>query len=247
MSTKPAAIIIGVGEERGIGAALSQRFASEGYYVYVAGRTPEKLDRIVRNIQLSGGHAEAVTVDVTREDQIIALFQHAFSEKDTHKAPELVVFNVGNNRKIDFLKLKAHEIEAFWRSGCMAGFIVGREAVRRMLPLQRGTVVFTGASSSMRGKPGYAHFSAAKSGLRMLSQSMAREFGPAGIHVAHVIIDGGINGEQMRIDAPERMPVTEKNKLLELEPIADAFWFIHNQPPSAWTQEIDLRPSKELF
>jgi NAD(P)-dependent dehydrogenase (short-subunit alcohol dehydrogenase family) len=124
---------------------------------------------------------------------------------------------------------------------------VGREAARRLAPLGRGTVLFTGASGSLRGKPGFAHFAAAKAGLRMISQSMAREFGPLGIHVAHVVIDGGINGDRLRNSRPEIVRERGEDGLLGVDAIADTFWHIHKQPRSAWAQEIDLRPYKETF
>jgi NAD(P)-dependent dehydrogenase (short-subunit alcohol dehydrogenase family) len=116
-----------------------------------------------------------------------------------------------------------------------------------MVPLGRGTVIFTGASASLRGRPNYAHFAAAKAGLRMISQSMAREYGPLGVHVAHVIVDGGINGERLRKAWPEAVAQRGEDGLLDIAAIAETFWQIHSQPRSAWTQEVDLRPYKESF
>jgi NAD(P)-dependent dehydrogenase (short-subunit alcohol dehydrogenase family) len=137
--------------------------------------------------------------------------------------------------------------EDFWRIGCFGGFLVGREAARRLVPLGRGTVLFTGASGSLRGKPGFAQFAAAKAGLRMLAQSMAREFGPQGIHVAHVVIDGGINGERLRRSRPEMVEERGEDGLLGVDAIAETYWHLHRQARSAWAQEIDLRPYKESF
>jgi NAD(P)-dependent dehydrogenase (short-subunit alcohol dehydrogenase family) len=137
--------------------------------------------------------------------------------------------------------------EDFWRVCCFGGFLVGREAARNLVPLGRGTILFTGASGSMRGKPGFAHFAAAKAGLRMLSQSMARDYGPMGIHVAHAIIDGGINGDRLRRGRPEVISERGEDGLLGIEAIAEAYWHLHRQPKTAWTQEIDLRPYKEPF
>ena len=162
-----------------------------------------------------------------------------------HDPADLVVFNAGNNQRIDFRQLTAAQFEDFWRIGCFGGFLVGREAARRLAPLGRGTVIFTGASASLRGKPDFAHFAAAKAGLRMISQSMAREYGPLGIHVAHVVVDGGINGDCLL----KRMPTLIKDRgedgLLGIDAIADTFWHIHQQQRSAWSQEVDLRPYKE--
>ena len=131
--------------------------------------------------------------------------------------------------------------------GCFAGFLVGREAARRLVPLGRGTVIFTGASASLRGKSGYAHFAAAKAGLRMIAQSMAREYGPQGLHIAHVVIDGGINGHRLRSRVPEVIRQRGEDGLLSIDAIAETYWQIHCQPPSAWTHETDLRPLKEPF
>jgi len=247
MTKKRTSLVIGVGAEQGLGAALCRRFASEGFHVYAVGRTLSKLKQVVKAIEGQGGSAEAIQTDVSSESEIVALFNYVCSESSRYLTPELVVFNVGNNRRIDFLSLTVEEIEEFWRSGSLAGFIVGREAIRHMLPDNKGTVIFTGASSSLRGKPGYAHFSAAKAGLRMLSQSMAREFGPAGIHIAHVIVDGGIDGELMKVAEPQRYDKMGTNALLIPDEISEVFLFLHHQPRSAWTQEIDLRPSQEPF
>jgi len=246
MST-PSAIVIGVGAQRGLGAALCRRFAAEGYHVLVAGRTPEKIEQVVRSIIETGGSAEAVPTDTTREADVVRLFDRAVSQPAGREPADLVVFNAGNNRRIDFREISAELFEEFWRVGCFGGFLVGREAARRLVPLGRGTVIFTRASASLRGKPGFAQFAAAKTGLRMIAQSMAREYGPHGIHVAHVVIDGGIDGERLRSRRPESIKQRGEDGLLNIDAIAEAYWQIHRQRPSAWTQEIDLRPFKEAF
>jgi NAD(P)-dependent dehydrogenase (short-subunit alcohol dehydrogenase family) len=246
MSTQTA-VVVGVGAERGLGAALCRRFAAEGYHVLAAGRTPEKIAQVMRTISDKGGSAEPVAVDTTREEDVVRLFDWAMSPGDDRDPADLVVFNAGNNQRIDFRDLRADQFEQFWRVGCFGGFLVGREAARRLVPLGRGTIIFTGASGSLRGKPGFAHFAAAKAGLRMIAQSMAREYGPLGIHVAHVVVDGGINGDRLR----NRLQVLVKDRgedgLLGIDAIADTFWHIHRQQHSAWTQEVDLRPFKETF
>lgn len=247
MSGKPSAIVVGVGAEQGLGAALCRKFAAEGYHVFVAGRTSAKINQVVETIVALGGSAEPVTTDTTKEEDIIWLFGRAFSDDTGHDRPDLVVFNAGNNRKIDFRDLTAEQFEEFWRVGCFGGFLVGREAARRLAPLGRGTVLFTGASASLRGRPGFAQFSAAKAGLRMISQSMAREYGPLGIHVAHVVVDGGINGERLRTNFPTRIEEKGEAGLLSLDGLADAFWFLYRQPETTWSQELDLRPAAEPF
>jgi len=245
--TAPTAIVVGVGAERGLGAALCRRFAAEGYHVLVAGRTPDKIEQVVRTILAEGGRAEAVATDTTREDDVARLFDRAMTAADDRAPADLVVFNAGNNRRIDFRELSSQLFEDFWRVGCFGGFLVGREAARRLVPLGRGTVIFTGASASLRGKPGFAHFAAAKAGLRMIAQSMAREYGPRGLHVAHVVIDGGIDGERLRRGVPALIAERGEDGLLGIDAIAEAYWQIHRQTRSAWTHELDLRPYKETF
>jgi NAD(P)-dependent dehydrogenase (short-subunit alcohol dehydrogenase family) len=245
--TKPTAVVIGVGAERGLGAALCRRFAAEGHHVLVAGRTPAKIEQVVRTMTGAGGSAEAVAADATKEADVVRLFDRAMAPGEGRDPADLVVFNAGNNQRIDFRETSAEQFEDFWRIGCFGGFLVGREAARRFVPLGRGTIFFTGASASLRGKPGFAHFAAAKAGLRMISQSMAREYGPQGIHVAHVVVDGGIDGERLRSRAPGILKERGEDGLLGIEAIAGTFWHIHRQHRSAWTQEVDLRPFKENF
>ncbi len=242
MST-PSAIIVGVGAERGLGAALCRLLADKGYHVVIAGRTPAKIEQVAAAIDASGGSAEAVETDATDEAAVIRLFEHAFAARADIAPPDFIVFNAGINRPIGFRDVTAAQFEEFWRICCFGGFLVGREAARHLAPLGRGTVIFTGASASLRGKAGFAQFAAAKAGLRMISQSMAREFGPLGLHVAHTIIDGGIDGERLR----SRRPDVDADGLLNIDAIAESYWHIHRQHPSAWTQELDLRPYKENF
>lgn len=244
---KPTAVVVGVGVEQGIGGAVCLRLAAEGHHVFVSGRTAAKIDGVVATIRAAGGSAEAVVADTTSEAEVLALFDRAFTPVEGRDAPDLVVFNAGNNAIIDFRKLTADQFEHFWRVGCFGGFLVGREAARRLVPLGRGTVIFTGASGSLRGKPGFAHFAAAKAGLRMISQSMAREYGPLGIHVAHVLIDGGVNGERLRGAFPAMVEKLGDDGLLGVAGIAETYWQIHRQPKTAWTQEVDLRPYREQF
>jgi len=245
--TAPAAVVVGVAAERGLGAALCRRFAAEGHHVLVAGRTPDKIGQVARTIVAAGGSAEPVAMDATREEDVARLFDRAMAPGEGFEPADIVVSNAGNNQRIDFRALTARQFEDFWRVGCLGGFLVGREAARRLVPLGRGTVIFTGASASLRGKPGFAHFAAAKAGLRMVAQSMAREYGPQGLHIAHVVIDGGIDGERLHRRAPELIEKRGDDGLLGIDAIAEAYWQIHRQARSAWTQELDLRPFKETF
>jgi NAD(P)-dependent dehydrogenase (short-subunit alcohol dehydrogenase family) len=243
----PTAVVVGVGAEQGLGAAACRRFASEGHHVLVAGRTPAKIEQVVRAIGAAGGSAEAVVTDATREGDVLRLFDRASDPGAGREPADLVVFNAGNNRRIDFREMTAEAFEDFWRVGCFAGFLVGREAARRLVPLGRGTVIFTGASGSLRGKPGFAQFAAAKAGLRMIAQSMAREFGPQGLHVAHVVIDGGIHGERLLSRVPDLAKQRGEDGLLSTNAIAETYWQIHRQPRSSWALEVDLRPYREPF
>jgi NAD(P)-dependent dehydrogenase (short-subunit alcohol dehydrogenase family) len=245
--SRPTALVVGVGAERGLGAALCRRFANEGHHVLVAGRTAASLDAVVRTIAAAGGSAEPLVADTTREEDVIRLFDRAMAPGEGRDPIDLVVYNAGNNRRIDFREVSAELFESFWRVGCFGGFLVGREAARRLVPLGRGTVTVTGASGSLRGKPGFAQFAAAKAGLRMISQSMARDYGKDGIHVAHVVIDGGIDGEKLRRSRPESVAERGEDGMLGIDAIAETYWQIYRQRRSAWTQEVDLRPFKESF
>jgi NAD(P)-dependent dehydrogenase (short-subunit alcohol dehydrogenase family) len=244
---RPSAIVVGVGAEQGLGAALCRRFAAQGYHVFVAGRTRDKLDKVAHTIGGAGGSAEAIVTDTTSEGDVARLFDQATAPRDHLIPVDLVAYNAGNNQRIDFREMTVRQFEDFWRVGCFGGFLVGREAARRLVPLGHGTIIFTGASASLRGKPGYAHFAAAKAGLRMIAQSMAREYGPQGIHVAHVIIDGGIDGARLRAFRPQIVQERGEDGMLNIDAIAEIYWQIHRQPRSAWTHEVDLRPFKEPF
>jgi NAD(P)-dependent dehydrogenase (short-subunit alcohol dehydrogenase family) len=238
------AIVIGVGSAQGLGAALARRFASEGHRVVVSGRTEAKIAQIVRTIRDDGGKAEAFKADATIESDVTSLFDFA---EASGQIVDLVAFNAGNNVLHDFRTMPANLFEQTWRVATFGGFLVGREAARRLAPLGKGTVIFTGATASLRGKPPFTAFASAKAGLRSLAQSMAREFGPAGIHVAHVVIDGGIDGEKLNTAAPQLKSERGADGLLNIDAIADAYWHLHSQHPSAWTHELDLRPFKERF
>ncbi|WP_421989084.1 SDR family NAD(P)-dependent oxidoreductase [Roseococcus sp.] len=234
------AIIIGVGAEQGLGAAIARRFAREGHRVIVAGRTMAKLATVVEGIEAAGGAAEAIVADATDSMQIGKLFDRA-------RDPEIAVFNAGVNIRTPFRDISVETFEEAWRTNTLGGFVVGREAARRMVPLGRGTLIFTGASASLRGAANFAAFASAKAGLRAIAQSAARELGPLGLHVAHAVIDGGIDGERLRARRPERVAAAGEDGLLSIEAIAEAYWQIHRQHRSAWTLELDLRPYKEPF
>jgi NAD(P)-dependent dehydrogenase (short-subunit alcohol dehydrogenase family) len=245
MPSPEAAIIVGVGAAAGLGGALCRRFARGDLHVFAGGRTPARLDAVVGAIRAAGGTATPVPTDTTREADVAAIFDTA--ERATGAPPAVVVYNAGNNAFVDFRQTEAAFFEDMWRVACFGGFLVGREAARRLAPVGRGTILFTGASGSLRGRPGFAHFAAAKAGLRMIAQAMAREFGSQGLHVAHVIVDGGINGERLRTYVPQFVEMKGDDGLLDLDAIAETYWQLHVQHPTAWTHEVDLRPFKEPF
>jgi len=247
MAKKTKALVLGVGAERGIGGAASRRFAKEGYHVLVAGRTTAKIEKVADTIRRAGGSATALVADGTKEDEVIRLFDRAMADDADGAPADLFVFNMGNNAAVDVREMTAQHFEDSWRVGCFAGFLFGREAVRRLAPLGRGTVLFTGASGSLRGRPRFAAFNATKGGLRLFVQSLAREFGPQGLHIAHVIIDGGIEGDRLLSRLPDRAEKAGPDGLLNVEAIVDNYWHIHRQHRSAWSHEIDLRPYKEPF
>ena len=245
MSDTSKAIVVGVGPEAGLGGALCKRLAQEGLHVFVAGRTPEKVEKLSLAIRRTGGSATPVPVDTTKEKDVVALFDRA--EADGPGRLDLVIYNAGNAAMGLLHDMEASYFEDVWRVGCFGGFLVGREAARRMLPGGRGTVIFTGATASLRGKATTTAFAAAKAGLRSLAQSMARAYGPQGIHVAHVVVDGGIAGDKIIQGIPQFAQAMGEDGLVSLEGLADAYWYLHNQPKAAWTQELDLRTFKEPF
>lgn len=247
MAKAKKVLVLGVGAERGVGAAVCRRFAREGYHALVAGRTAAKVDAVAAAIRAGGGSAASVVADATSEADVAALFDRAMADDADGAPADAAVFNVGNNMSGDLREFSVADFESLWRLGCFAGFVFAREAARRFAPLGRGTVIFTGASASLRGRARFAAFAAAKMGLRGVAQSMAREFGPAGIHVAHVVVDGGIDGERLISRMPARRDQAGPDGLLDVDAIADTYWHIHGQHRSAWTQEVDLRPYKESF
>jgi NAD(P)-dependent dehydrogenase (short-subunit alcohol dehydrogenase family) len=237
------AVVVGVGAETGLGAGLARRFAREGLRVVVAGRTAERLRAAAASICSSGGSVMVKVADASREADVIALFDEAAGENDL----ELVVYNVGNNFAAPALETQPKLFEDLWRQNALGGFLVGREAVRRFAPRQRGTILFTGATASLRARPPFLAFASAKAALRAVAQGLAREFGPQGIHVAHIVIDGAIQGEYAATKFADYVRSKGENGLLSVEAIAEAYLALHRQPASAWTHELDLRPFKEPF
>jgi NAD(P)-dependent dehydrogenase (short-subunit alcohol dehydrogenase family) len=239
-----SAIVIGVGARAGLGAALCRRFADEGLQVFAAGRSEQKLERVVGEIARAGGNAVPVLIDATVEEDVIRLFDTVEGQGG---APEVVVYNAGNNEFRPLLEMDAQFWEDLWRLCCFGGFLAGREAARRMLPQGGGTVIFSGATASIRSRPPFTAFASAKAALRALAHGMAREFGPRGLHVGHVIIDGVINGDRVNERFPQFKEQRGEDGMIDPDSIAAAYWGLHQQERTAWTLELDLRPYKEPF
>ena len=235
------AIVLGVGPVDGLGGQLAVRFGASGHHVFVAGRTQASLDELSSIIEGSGGHATAVVTDATEELSIVNLLEAVDSEKGDLT---LAIYNAGNNTPGRIIEMDADYFESSWRVLCFGGFLFGREALRRMQE-SGGTLLFTGASASMRGRAGFAAFNSGKSALRILAQAMAKEYGPDGIHVGHVVVDGPIGGEKIRKAFPEYAEKLGDAGMISINGIVDAFDYLYRQPRNAWSFEVDVRTSIE--
>ncbi|MFA5984891.1 MAG: SDR family NAD(P)-dependent oxidoreductase [Methylococcaceae bacterium] len=244
MEKKCSAIVIGVGPERGLGATLASYFAAKGLHVYIAGRSADKLNKIVDHISQQGGSATAVVADATVEDDVAKLFNQV--RQDGFDL-EIAAYNVDSNNAAPLLDMDTQTFTTLWQQNCLGAFFFGKQALRIMKTRNKGTLIFTGATASLRARPPFTAFATAKAGLRALAQGMAREFSPQGIHVVHTVIDGVIDGERAGSQFSSYVKAKGKDGLLQLEAIAETYWAIHQQHPSAWTHELDLRPFKEPF
>ena len=233
------AIILGVGPMQGLGAQLALRFAGEGLHVFVASRTLSRLDSLVSDIEKEGGKATAICTDATSEDQVAALFAKAGERLD------LAVYNAGNNYPGRVMDMDSDYFEKSWRVCCYGGFLFGREAVRRFVPSGRGTLLFTGASASLRGRASYGTFNSAKGGQRNLAQAISKEYGPEVVHVGHVVIDGVIGGDKIMRRRPDIAEKLGDEGMISLDGIVDGYVYLYGQPPRAWTFELDMRTSRE--
>jgi len=237
-------VVLGVGTPDGVGAAVARRFAAEGKHVVLAGRTVSKLSASADVIAAAGGSAEGVQADVTSEADQDRLFDHV---RGLGNPVEAVVFNAGSNAPVKFEAITPEEFESYWRIGCFGAFLTAKRAIPVLAEQGSGSLLFTGASASMRGRPNFSHFASAKAGLRNLAQALAREYGPQGVHVAHIVIDGVVNGDIVRDRFGGYLDSLGEDGALNPDAIADAFWSVHSQHRSAWTHELDLRPFKESW
>lgn len=240
--TLGVAVVAGVGE--GLGSAVARRFAAAGYKAIMWARNEQKVNGFAQDIRAKGGDALGMKVDVRVEQEIAEAFAHLERE---HGPVEVAVFNAGAQHRKPLLEITADQFEKVWRLGCLGGFVFGREAIRHMLPRKRGTLLFTGATSALRGGANFAAFAATKFGLRAVAQSMAREFGPQGIHVATVIVDGAIDMPAIHQRFGERIKDLPPDGLLKPEAIAETYFQLHEQQRSAWSLEVDVRPYCEKF
>lgn len=238
--TTGAAVVIGAGDATG--GAIAARFARAGLTAVPIRRTADKLAPLVAQIEAEGGKVLAKPGDARDEESMVRLFEEV--ERDIGPV-EVAVFNIGANVPSKLLDETARKYRKIWEMCALGGFLMGREAARHMLPRGRGTILFTGATASIRGQAGFAAFSGGKAALRMLAQSMARELGPQGIHVAHTIIDGAIDTEFIASNFPERYKLKDEGGILDPEHIAENYWMLHAQPRDSWTFELDLRPWME--
>jgi NAD(P)-dependent dehydrogenase (short-subunit alcohol dehydrogenase family) len=242
MPDRKAILVVGAGDATG--GAIARRFAREGYIACVTRRSEDKLAPLVEQIRSAGGEAHGFGSDARKEEEMEALVQKI----ETGVAPiEVAVFNIGANVRFGITETTSRVYFKVWEMACFAGFLMGREVAKAMLPRGRGTIIFTGATASLRGRSGFAAFAGAKHALRALAQSMARELGPKGIHVAHPVVDAAIDTEFIRTNFPERYALKDKDGIVNPEHIADAYWQLHMQPRDAWTHEMDLRPWMETW
>ena len=238
--------VIGAGDY--IGGAIAKRFAAEGYTVFAGRRTADKLQSLKSEIEAAGGVCEARGLDARKEDEVTAFL----AEADALAPLEVVIFNVGANVNFPLLDTTERVFRKVWEMACYSGFLAGREAARLMLPRGQGSIFLTGATASLRGGVGYAAFASAKFGLRAVAQSMARELGPKNIHVAHLIIDAGVDTAFVRdrikaAQGEEAAANIPPDRLMNPSSIADTYWMLHTQTRDAWTHELDIRPYGEQW
>jgi NAD(P)-dependent dehydrogenase (short-subunit alcohol dehydrogenase family) len=239
---KGVCLVVGAGD--GLGGAIARAFAREGHPVCLTrrARNLEQLEVLCGEIRSQGGTAHAFGVDARIEAEMAALFE----DIEARIGPlEIVVFNIGANVRFGLVETTARVFTKVWEMACFAGFLTGREAARVMLPRGRGSILFTGATASLRGREGFAAFAAAKAGLRAVAQSASRELAPKGIHVAHVVVDGAIDGLFTRSNRTDVETLLSEDRILKPDQIASNFVWLHAQQRSAWTHELDLRPWTE--
>ena len=245
MNSPPqSCLVVGAGD--GLGAAVARAFAAEGLHVCLARRPRHlaELEALAQSIREAGGAASAFGLDARSEEDLVALIDRI--EREVGPL-DVVVFNIGANVWFPVTETTTRVYRKVWEMAAFAGFVAGREAARVMTPRGRGTIIFTGASASLRGRAAFSAFAGAKHALRALAQSMARELGPKGVHVAHVVIDGAIDGEFSRERLPAYAAQLDRDEILAPSEIAKNYVWLWRQHRSAWTHELDLRPWTESW
>ena len=236
--------VIGAGDY--IGAEIAKKFAAEGFTVFAGRRNGEKLAPLAQEIESAGGQMVGRSLDARKEEEIAAFLRDA----DAHAPLEVCIFNIGANVQFPILETTERVFRKVWEMACFSGFLAGREAARLMLPHGHGNIFFTGATASLRGGNGYAAFASAKFGLRAVAQSMARELGPKNIHVAHLIIDAGVDTAWVRERRAQlwgEQSLDNPDLLMPPASVANAYWQLYQQPRSAWTFELEIRPFGEKW
>lgn len=236
------ALVVGAGDSTG--SAIAKRFAAGGYVACMTRRDAEKLEPVVKGIEALGGKAFGFGSDARKEEQVVALVEQI--ERDIGPI-EVLVFNIGANVPCSILDETARKYFKIWEMACFGAFLNAREVAKRMVERGRGTIIFTGATASLRGAANFAAFAGAKHALRALAQSMGKELGPRGIHVGHVVVDGSIDTEFIRTNFPKQYALKEQDGILNPDHIAENYWNLHRQPRDAWTFELDLRPYMEKW
>jgi NAD(P)-dependent dehydrogenase (short-subunit alcohol dehydrogenase family) len=235
--SKGVVLVVGAGDATG--GSIAKRFALQGYEAVITRRNEGKLKEITEEIRAAGGVVHPFGVDARREEEMVPFIKRI---EDQIGVIEIAVYNVGGNVRFGITETTSRVFFKVWEMCCFGGFLMGREVSNYMRTRGRGTIIFTGATASVRGGEGYSAFAAGKHGLRALAQSMARELAPKGIHVGHVIIDGAIDTEWIREMFPDRYAQKDQDGILNPDSIADAYWLLHQQSRDAWTFEMDLRP-----
>jgi NAD(P)-dependent dehydrogenase (short-subunit alcohol dehydrogenase family) len=243
-STDPRGVALVVGAGDATGSAIGARFAREGYVACLTRRSADKLEPTVERIRAAGGQAFGYSSDARKEEEVVALVDQIEKERGPI---EVFVFNIGANVPSSILEETGRKYMKIWEMATFSAFLNTREVARRMVARGRGTMLFTGATAGIRGSANFAAFAGAKHALRALAQSTARELGPKGIHVAHIVVDGAIDTDFIRTQFPERYALKERDGILQPEHIAENYWYLHTQPRDAWTFEMDLRPYMETW
>lgn len=246
MKRQATVAVIGAGDY--IGSEIAKKFAAEGFTVFVGRRNGEKLDPLVKEIEAAGGTVFGRSLDARKEAEIVSFL----SDADAHAPLEVCIFNIGANVNFPILETTERVFRKVWEMACYSGFLAGREAARLMLPRGKGNIFFTGATASLRGGAGFAAFASAKFGLRAVSQSMARELGPKNIHVAHLVIDSGVDTAWVRQriadrEGQEALSNLDPARLMRPAAVAETYWSLYQQPRDAWSSEVEIRPFGEKW